>query len=104
MILEERVYAIKPGQVAAYLANYEAHGKPIHWQYLGEPVGWFVSESGALNEVVHLWRYTSMAERESRRAALYADPAWNAYRAQAGDRVVHQTTRILRPTSFSPMR
>ena len=57
-----------------------------------------------LNQVVHWWRYTSMAEREQKREALYADPAWNAYRAQAGTRVTHQTTRIMRPTAFSPMR
>jgi hypothetical protein len=104
VILEERTYVIKPGEVQAYLERYERHGKPIHWQYLGEPVGWFVTDAGELNQVVHLWRYASMAEREARRAALYADPGWNAYRAQAGERVVHQSNRIMRPTAFSPMR
>ena len=104
MIVEERVYTIIPGKVAEYLANYEQHGKPIHWKYLGEPVGWFVTETGDLNQVVHWWRYASMAEREEKRAALYADPAWNAYREQAGARVMHQTARLMRPTSFSPLR
>lgn len=104
MILEERTYTVKPGEMAAYLENYEKNGKPIHWKYLGEPVGWFVTETGVLDQVVHLWRYPSMEERERRRAALYADPAWNAYRAGVGNRIVHQTTRIMRPTAFSPMR
>jgi hypothetical protein len=104
MIIEERVYTIIPGQVAEYLETYEREGKPVHWKYLGEPVGWFVTETGDLNQVVHWWRYASMAEREEKRAALYADPAWNAYRRMAGSRVTHQTTRIMRPTSFSPMR
>ena len=104
MILEERTYSIVPGQVAEYLDNYEQHGKPIHWKYLGTPVGWFVTETGVLNQVVHLWRYDSMAERDRKRAALYADPEWNAYRRQAGARVVKQENRIMRPTAFSPMR
>ena len=43
MIVEERVYTIIPGKVGEYLANYERHGKPIHWKHLGEPVGWFRS-------------------------------------------------------------
>jgi hypothetical protein len=67
-------------------------------------VGWFITETGVLNQVVHLWRYDSMGEREQKRAALYADPAWNAYRLQAGTRVIKQENRIMRPTTFSPMR
>ncbi len=104
MILEERTYTIVPGQLAAYLDNYERHGKPIHWTHLGTPVGWFVTETEVLNQVVHFWRYASMVEREQRRAALYADPEWNAYRLQAGTRVIKQENRIMRPTAFSPMQ
>ncbi|MEI7530927.1 MAG: NIPSNAP family protein [Betaproteobacteria bacterium] len=104
MILEERTYTIVPGLVQEYLELYEKEAKPIHWKYLGTPVGWFVSETGVINQVVHLWRYESMAEREERRAALYSDPAWNAYRSKAGARVQHQENRILRPVSFSPMK
>ena len=104
MILEERTYTIVPGQVTEYLENYERHGKEIHWRYLGTPLGWFITETGVLNQVVHLWRYASMAEREERRAALYADPVWNEYRRQAGARVIKQENRLMRPAGFSPMR
>ena len=43
-------------------------------QYLGEPYGYFVTETGDLNQFVHMWRYDSMADREQRRAAMYRDP------------------------------
>jgi len=104
MILEERTYTIIPGQVKEYLDMYEKEGKPIHWKYLGTPVGWFVSETGVINQVVHLWRYETMTEREERRAALYSAPAWNYIRRRAGIRIQHQENRLLRPVSFSPMK
>jgi hypothetical protein len=104
MILEERTYTIVTGQVKEYLDMYEKEGKPIHWKYLGTPVGWFVSETGIINQVVHFWRYETMTEREEKRAALYSDPAWIDYRRRAGIRIQHQENRLLRPVSFSTMK
>ncbi len=74
-----------------------AEALPIMRKHLGEPYGYFTTETADLNQFVHLWRYASMAEREARRAALYADPAWLEYRARTGetDWVLHQHNRIL---------
>jgi hypothetical protein len=53
---------------------------------------------------VHLWGYDSLAEREKRRAALFADADWLAYLAQSPDIVVSMESRILVPAPFSPIR
>lgn len=104
MIIDERTYRIQPGKVDEYLAGYEANALPLHRRYLGEPLGWFIVVEGSLNHVVHWWGYESMAEREQKRTALYADPDWVAYRSRAGERVQQQENRILRPTRFSAMK
>ena len=104
MIIDERTYRIVPGKVDEYLANYEKNGLPLHRMHIGEPIGWFVVVEGGLNQVVHWWGYRSMAEREDKRAALYSDPDWNAYRSHGGELVQYQENRILRPTRFSAFK
>jgi hypothetical protein len=104
MILDERSYAIQPAHVGTYLRLYETEGMSIQVGHLGDLVGWFTSDTGRVNEVVHIWRYRDAGDRERRRAAMEADPAWQAFRAKAAPYVIEMRSRILRPTSFSPMR
>ena len=98
MIIDERTYAVAPGQLDAYLKQHFAEALPIMREHLGEPYGYFVTETGDLNQFVHLWRYQDMADRERRRAAQYGDPRWLQYRQRVGGigRVQHQHNRILR--------
>ncbi|WP_418321253.1 NIPSNAP family protein [Piscinibacter sakaiensis] len=77
---------------------------PLQNRHLGGLIGFYVSEIGAMNQVVHMWRYDNLGDREKRRAALDADPAWAEYRRAfaALDVVIDQQSQILRPTDFSP--
>jgi hypothetical protein len=103
-ILDERTYAIQPARVRDYLDLYVAEGMAIQVGHLGDLVGWFTTDVGVVNEVVHMWRYADMGDRERRRAAMEADPAWQAFRAKAAPLVFRMRSRILRPTAFSPLR
>jgi len=106
MILEVRTYTAHPGKTAQWLEYYEKHGLPVQEKYLGGLVGFFTSEIGTLNQIVHMWRYESLADREARRGAMAKDPAWHQFlRGQAQPSpLVSQESRILIPTSFSPMK
>ena len=79
-------------------------GMALQVSHLGDLVGWFTTDCGTINEVVHIWRYKDMGDRERRRAAMEADPAWQAFRKKTSSYVVQMRNRILRPTSFSPMQ
>lgn len=98
MIIDERTYTIAPGLLGEYLDNHIAVALPIMRRRLGDPFGYFTTETGDLNQFVHLWLYRNMIDREQRRAALYADPQWLAYRRDVGERrwVLHQYNRLLR--------
>ena len=104
MIYDFRTYTLHPGKTQEYLEIYEREALPVQREHLGQLVGYFTSEIGPLNEIVHLWRYASLADRETRRAALEADPAWDVYRAHYKelDAIDHQNSKILKPTPFSP--
>ena len=104
MIVEESCYTVKPGTVHVYYQDYQPRGLEIQTRILGNLIGYFHSEIGELNQIVHLWGYESLAERERRRALLAADPDWLAYLKQSPDIILKMESRILVPAPFSPIR
>ena len=70
MIYEHRTYTVQHGTMDEYLERYEKFALPIQLKHLGRLLGFFVSEIGPLNQVIHIWAYDSLADREKRRANL----------------------------------
>ena len=105
MIVEQRTYTLKPLRSGAFLELYERAALPLQKKYLGHLVGFFVSEVGPLNQVVHLWAFESLAERERRREEMVADALWPAYvnELRELDVIVEQETKLLKSVSFSPI-
>ena len=102
MIVEERIYIALPGKMMEYVGMYQAEGLAIQRPILGNLVGYFTSEIGTLNQIVHMWAYEDMADRAARRATLLSDPRWKAYSAKVTPLLLSQENRILIPTAFSP--
>ena len=103
MFYEIRTYRIKTGAVPAYLKLVEEEGIALQKQYLRDLVGYFFSEIGPLNQIVHIWAYPSLDERERRRAALAADPAWQSFAPKIQALMEEMESKIMKPTSFSPL-
>lgn len=104
MIVDLRIYTVRPGQLAAFVKRYQEEAWPLQQKHLGRCLGWYTAVEGQLNQVVHIWAYESQADREARRNAMAADPAWQAYLAKSAEAglLVAQENRLLRPTDFSP--
>ena len=104
MIVEERIYTLEVGTTPEYLRLYEQEGLAIQEPILGHMIGYFSSEIGDLNLIVHMWGYDSFEERTRRRAELVADAGWQAYVAKVRPFILRQENRILIPAPFSPIR
>lgn len=104
MIIDHRTYTLFPGKAPEYLELYENEGIEIQVPILGNLVGYFHSEIGPLNQIIHMWGYDSLDERARRRAELTADERWKAYLAKARTLIVQQENKILVPAPFSPIR
>lgn len=100
MIVEQRTYTTHPGKLRDYLLLYETEGFAIQKRILGRLVGYYRSEIGDLNQVVHLWAYLDLDERQQRRAALLEDPGFKAYVQKLLPLLVRQESRILVPAPF----
>ena len=106
MIVDLRIYTCKPNKMAAFVKIYEDKAWPLQQKYLGNCLGWYTTVEGPLNRVVHMWGYADQGDREARRKAMAADPAWGEYLRAAADAdvLVEMQNRILAPTSFSPVK
>ena len=76
MIHELRVYDLRPGTGPEYLSLFLQHGLGAVTRHL-PLAGYWLTESGTLNRLYHLWIYTDLAERDAARAGLAEDQAWN---------------------------
>jgi len=102
MLIDLRFYTFHPGKLQVFLPRFEKEGLPLQTRYCGQLIGYFVSETGVLNQVVQLWAYADAADRDARRAALWADPDWQRFGDFALPLIAHQENRLLKPTAFSP--
>ena len=89
MILEMRTYRMKVGSVPAYLRIVGEEGIEVQQSHLGQLVGYFFTEIGPLNEIVHMWSY---------------DPRWQAVLEKIVPLIETMNSKILKPTAFSPIR
>ena len=102
MIIDHRIYTCAPNKLPLFAKLYEEEGLPLQRKYLGEPIGFYQTHIGPLSRLVHLWQYESLADREARRDAMEADPAWQAYRKKVSetDYLIDMFNEILKPVSF----
>jgi hypothetical protein len=98
MIYELRAYTLVPGAQAPYLKLSAEMGRKIRGDRYGKLEGYWTTEFGQLNQVVHLWSYADLNERDRLRAELGKNEEWTqGYLAQARPMVLAQENKVLTP-------
>ena len=100
MFYEVRTYRLKNGAIPEYLKVVGETGIAIQKRHLGKLVGYFYSEIGPINEIVHIWAFTSLDDREERRTRLMADPDWQAFLPRIRDLIEIAENKIMKPAAF----
>ena len=100
MIVEMRTYTLALGATPKYLRLYEEKGLAAQKRILGQLLGFYQTEVGELNQIIHLWGYDSFEDRATRRKALWSDPEWLAYVKDIGGLVIKQENQLLLPAPF----
>lgn len=104
MIIEERIYTIRPGRLGEMIAAYRQYGLEPQTRILGNLLGYFTTEIGPLSTLVHMWGYEDLSERERRRVELVGNADWQKYLQICTPMIVTMDNRILTPLDFSPIR
>lgn len=104
MIVEERIYVLHTGaSQKEYLRIYEVEGLPVQLEILQGFLGYFSTEIGIQNQLVHLWAYKDLEDRRERRARLAENLRWQGCLAKIRPMIMTMENRIMYPTSFSPL-
>ncbi len=96
MIYEVRTYNLKPGSVPTFEENF-AKALPAREKYSKLGAFWH-TEFGPLNQVIHVWPYESVEERNSIRAEASKDPEWPP--KNDPDMYVNMESEIFYPAPF----
>jgi NIPSNAP protein len=96
MIYELRTYTLVPGKQAEYLKLSGDVGRKARGDKYGTLVGHWFTEFGTLNQVVHLWAYPDLNERDRLRGELARNEAWTkGYLPQIRGMLLAQENKIL---------
>ena len=95
MIYEVRTYDLKPGGVHIFE---EAFEKALpHREKYSKLGAFFHTEIGPLNQVIHIWPYDSLDQRNEVRAEAGKDPNWPP---DSQGTILHMESEIFYPAPF----
>jgi hypothetical protein len=104
MIVEERTYVLHTEvRLSEFLRTYESEGLPVQLEILDGFMGYFVTEFGTLNQVVHMWAYKDLEDRRQRRIRLHENAQWLSCLEKIRPMIKSMENRIMYPTAFSPL-
>jgi hypothetical protein len=96
MIYELRTYTLKQGSVPEVVKAASTVSRDIRKDDYGTLEGYWVTEIGPLNQVLHLWSYADLNERARLRGELGKNPRWNSeYVPLIRPNLVRQDIRLL---------
>ncbi len=96
MIYELRTYTVKPGTVQDVAKNAGTVARGIRGDDYGKLEGYWVTEIGPLNQVMHLWSYKDLNERARLRGELAKNARWNnEYLPLTRPNLIRQDIRLL---------
>lgn len=101
-IYELRTYDLYVGKLAEAVALYRDEGWPALEKYGDKLIGYFTGDVGAMNQIVHLWRFEDDADRRAHWAAVFGDDAFMAFAGKLRPLVEKQQNKLLLNAPFGP--
>jgi NIPSNAP protein len=98
MIHELRTYTVKQGSLPEMIKNSSTISREIRGDDYGKLEGYWSTDIGPLNQVMHLWSYTDLNERARLRAELAKNQRWvQEYMPLNKPILVRQDIRLMNP-------
>ena len=95
---ELRTYTLQPGTQAQFVKNSAEIGRKARGDKYGKLEGYWSTEFGTLNQVVHLWSFDSLDERARLRGDLAKNEEWTMkYLPLTRGALLAQENKILSP-------
>ena len=103
MLYELRKYTLKVGTMGTVLELYGNKGYPAFTAAeKARLVGYFTSDTGTLNQIVHLWRFKDDAERREHWASVFSNAAFMDFAKDLRPNILNQENQILNEAPWGP--
>jgi len=103
MIYDMRTYTLKPGALQQYMDAVRDVGLPVRQKYGIKLAGWYYTELGRLNQVVHIWAFRDWQHMQESKQQFRNDPQWiNEYSPRVRGLIVAQEDKIVMSPDFAP--
>ena len=103
MIYEMRTYTLLPGKQPDVAKNSGTIARDIRGDNYGKLEGYWLTEIGPLNQVMHLWSYEDLNERQRLRGELGKNKRWvEEYLPLIRGALVRQDIRLM--DAFLPLK
>lgn len=80
-VYEKRIYSLKVGQMAEVVRLYSEEGYPVLETegFSKNLVGYFISDTGRLHQLIHIWRFENDEARRAFWKKLYASEKFMSF-------------------------
>ena len=101
-IYELRTYTVTVGKMNDVIALYKAEGWPALSKHPQKLCGYFTGDIGALNQLVHLWKFDDDADRRAFWAGVLADPDFLAFVGKLRPLLREQSNKLMMAAPWGP--
>jgi hypothetical protein len=103
-LFELHTYQIYVGQLGEVVKIYGEFGWPAlkNGGFDAKLVGYFTSDTGGLNQLVHLWKFDDDADRRNHWATLFKDADFMAFGGKIRPLIMTQTVQLLNEAPWGP--
>ena len=102
-LFEVRTYTFYVGKLSEAVELYKAEGWPALQKHApNHLVGYFVGDVGALNELVHLWKFEDDADRRRFLAGVFADETFMNFAKKLRPLIRKQQNKLLLEAPWGP--
>lgn len=101
-IYELRTYKVSVGKMNDVIELYKSEGWPALSKHPAKLCGYFTGDVGAINEIVHLWKFEDDADRRAFWAGVYADPSFMAFAKQLRPLLQSQENKLMLGAQWGP--
>lgn len=101
-IYELRTYDVIVGKMTEVVALYKNEGWPALSRHPQRLVGYFTGDVGALNQLVHLWKFEDDADRRAFWAGVFADAEFMAFAAKLRPLLARQRNQLMTAAPWGP--
>jgi hypothetical protein len=101
-IYELRTYSAIVGKMSQIVDLYKSEGWPALSKHPPKLVGYFTGDVGAVNQLIHLWKFDDDADRRAFWAGVFADPDFMAFAAKIRPLMVDQQNKLMLSAPWGP--